>query len=159
MHGHNTDVLLDDPLKRRLLNDFQHGFPISPTPYKDIGEQLGISEVEVLSLLATLQDDGFISQIGAVFRANSVCASMLAAMAVPEDDLDRVAQIISAYDEVNHNYEREHHYNLWFVVTAEDDAHLQNVLLDMEKCTACPVLFLPMLHDYHIDLGFELKWT
>ncbi len=159
MHGYNNSALPDDPLKRCLLNDFQRDFPISPTPYKDMAKQLGISEAEVLSLLKTLKDDGFISRIGAVFRANSVGASTLAAMAVPEDELERVAEIINAYDEVNHNYERQHRYNLWFVVTAEDDARLQAVLADMEKRTACSVLFLPMLHDHHIDLGFKLKWT
>ena len=39
-------------------------------------------------------------------------------MSVPNVRLEEVAEIISAYVEVNHNYEREHGYNLWFVVTS-----------------------------------------
>ncbi|RMG38434.1 MAG: Lrp/AsnC family transcriptional regulator, partial [Gammaproteobacteria bacterium] len=66
---------------------------------------------------------------------------------------------ISARPEVNHNYEREHHFNLWFVVTAEDRRHLEGVLAEIEAETGLPVLDLPMLEDYFIDLGFRIQWT
>ena len=68
------------------------------------------------------------SRVGAVVRPNTVGASTLAAMAVPPRDLERVAALVSGYAEVNHNYEREHRLNLWFVVAAPDSARLQQVL-------------------------------
>ena len=54
---------------------------------------------------------GEVSRIGAVVRAGAVGAATLAAMKVPADRLEDVAEIVSAKIEVNHNYEREHEYN------------------------------------------------
>ncbi len=147
------------PLEQRLLNDFQHDFPLSPTPFADIAAELGVSEEEVLNTLDALRSRGLISRVGPVFRPNRVGASTLAAMAVPPSRLDEVAALVSGYPEVNHNYEREHRFNLWFVVTARDEARLQAVLDDIAGRSGIDVMPLPLLDDYFIDLGFELQWT
>lgn len=146
-------------IERRLLNDWQQHFPLSSTPYADMARELGVSETEVLQTLARLQAQGSISRIGAVLRPNTVGVSTLAAMAVPVADLERVAALVSAHTEVNHNYEREHSLNLWFVVTAPDSLRLNQVLDDIASECGYEVLPFPLLEDYHIDLGFELKWT
>ncbi len=146
-------------LEKHLLNDFQHGLPLVSRPYARIAEQLGTSEQAVIETLATLQQQGYVSRVGAVFRANTIGASTLAAMAVPEARLEEVAALVNDYTEVNHNYERRHHFNLWFVVTAASQSRLDEVLQEIEQQTGIPVLYLPMLEDYHIDLGFELQWT
>jgi DNA-binding Lrp family transcriptional regulator len=145
-------------IERRLLNDFQHDFPLSLTPYADIAHELGVSEAEVLTTLARLQQQGAVSRVGAVLRPNTVGVSTLAAMAVPNAELETVAALVSAYPEVNHNYEREHRLNLWFVVTAPDSARLQQVLDEIISRSGYDVLPFPLLEDYHIDLGFDLKW-
>ncbi len=145
------------PLEQHLLNDFQHDLSFSATPFADIAEQLGVPEREVLQSLESLQRRGVISRVGPVFRPNRVGVSTLAAMSVPAKDLDCVARIVSAFSEVNHNYEREHEYNLWFVVTACSEQHLQMVLQEIEQHTEYPLMSLPMLQDYFIDLGFKLK--
>ncbi|WP_303904834.1 siroheme decarboxylase subunit beta [Thiohalomonas denitrificans] len=147
-----------NPLERHLLNDFQRNLPLEPRPFQRIAEQLGASEVGVLESLSRLSRDGRISRVGPVFRPHSVGTSTLAAMAVPGERLDAVAHFINQYPEVNHNYEREHRINLWFVVTAPDEPHLQEILNDMEMRTGLPVISLPMLEAYHIDLGFRLQW-
>jgi len=147
------------PLEKRLLNDYQHGLPLVPRPFAAIAEQLGVSEQAVIDTLESLRERSFVSRVGAVFRPNRIGASTLAAMAVPEAELERVAEIVNGYREVNHNYQREHRFNLWFVVTAENQVALERVLEDMEQRTGRRLLRLPMLADYHIDLGFELQWT
>jgi len=58
---------------------------------------------------------------------------------------------------VNHNYQRAHHWNLWFVVTASNEQRVDQVLHEIELASGLTVLFLPMLEDYHIDLGFDLS--
>jgi DNA-binding Lrp family transcriptional regulator len=145
-------------LERHLLNDFQHEFPFVSRPFQAIAEKFGTTEEIVINTLEKLQQQGFISRVGAVFRANSIGASTLAAMAVPEDRLDEVAAMINDYNEVNHNYQRDHHFNLWFVLTASDELALNAVLDDIEQRTDLHVMYLPLLEDYHIDLGFDLKW-
>jgi len=146
-------------LERHLLNDFQHGLPLVSRPFAEIAEKLGTTEEKVIETLQDLHTQGYVSRVGAVFRANTVGASTLAAMAVPAEQLESVAELVSSYREVNHNYQREHHFNLWFVATAEDETALHDVLQDIEQQSGLAVLYLPMLEDYHIDLGFELQWT
>jgi DNA-binding Lrp family transcriptional regulator len=143
-------------LEKCLLNEYQRGFPLCDSPYAEIGRQLGVSEAEVIDTLRSLQQRGLISRVGPVFRPNRAGASTLAAMAVPEERLDAVAALVSACDEVNHNYEREHHFNLWFVVTAPDEERVRAVLDDIEARTGIAVLDLPLECSFYIDLGFPL---
>jgi len=145
--------------ERRLLDEYQRGLPLDPRPFARVAETLGISERQVLDRLQRLQDIGVVSRVGPVFRPNRVGVSTLAALAVPPDSLAQVADVVSAFAEVNHNYEREHDYNLWFVVTARDAVQLEQVLETIAARTGLEPLNLPMLEDYYIDLGFRLQWT
>ena len=156
--GQSETVSLN-ALEQSLLNDYQQGLPLSPTPFADMAEQLGVSEAEVLTALEGLRDRGAISRVGPVFRTHSIGASTLAAMCVPEERLEEVAELVNGFEEVNHNYEREHQLNLWFVATAPDQNHLDRALQEIERQSGIEVLALPMLEDYHIDLGFDLRWT
>ena len=146
-------------LEQRLLNEFQQGMPLTSTPYADIARQLGVYETTVLETLQRLQTEGVVSRVGAVFRPNRIGASTLAAIALPADELEDVAAIVNEFVEVNHNYEREHRINLWFVVVAEDEDRLKAVLTEIEERCGYPVLDLPLLNEYFIDLGFDLTWT
>ncbi len=100
--------------------------------------QLGCGADEVLARLERLRDAGKISRVGPVFAPNRIGASTLAAMAVPVGELPRVAAIVSAFAGVNHNYRREHRYNLWFVASSTDEATLARLLGRMGAATGCP---------------------
>lgn len=148
-----------DALDRRLLDDFQSGIPLAPRPFALMAEQLGVAEAEVIARLQRLTEAGAVSRVGPVFRPRQVGASTLAAMAVPPERLAEVANLVNSFPEVNHNYEREHDFNLWFVLTAPDQASLERVLDEIGRRAGLPALDLPMLAEYHIDLGFPLQWT
>ncbi|MCK5669513.1 MAG: Lrp/AsnC family transcriptional regulator [Gammaproteobacteria bacterium] len=144
-------------LEQSLLNDFQHNFPLSQQPFHDIAERLDIDADLVMEALKSLKDRGVISRVGPVIKPNSIGNSILAALKVPGDQLIETANMINTYPEVNHNYEREHRFNLWFVITAEDENRLDFILDDIEQKSGYPLLRLPLIDDYHIDLGFDLK--
>ncbi len=146
-------------LERALLNDFQRGFPLTERPFAEIAERLGSSEAAVIAAFDALRTAGALSRIGAVVRPHRAGWSTLAAMAVPEARLAEVAALVSACPEVNHNYEREHVLNLWFVVTAGDVAGVAEVLGDIERQSGLEVLDLPLEEAYCLDLGFEIRWT
>lgn len=148
-----------DDTDRRLLNEFQQEFPLVPRPYAALGLRVGEDEAAVLHRLARLREDGAVSRVGAVFRPHAVGASTLAAMAVPPAELERVAALVNAYPQVNHNYQREHRLNLWFVVAASSRAEVEGVLSDIAERAGTEVLDLPLEQDFHIDLGFDLKWN
>ena len=139
-----------------LLNDFQRNFPLCPAPFAELAVRLGVAESAVLRMLEQLRREGKISRVGAVFAPKRIGASTLAAMAVPVEKLGVVADAVNRFPEVNHNYEREHHFNLWFVVTAGSEGRLQAALGAIEQAAGYPVLALPLLREYHIDLGFPL---
>lgn len=143
-------------LEFRLLNEFQRDFPLVDAPFAEIAARLGSDEMTVLDALRRLQHDGTISRVGAVFAPRSVGASTLAALSAPRDRLEEVAARVSAHAGINHNYEREHAFNLWFVATAADEAALQALLERIGADTGCPVISLPLQEEFHIDLGFDL---
>lgn len=147
---------MPDDLDHRLLNGWQHGFPLSPRPFAEIARALEVGEAEVVSRFIRLLEHGLIGRIGAVVRPHAVGASTLAAMAVPEQEVERVAGLINAEQGVNHNYLRENAVNLWFVVTGADQAQVQASLKRIETDSGLPVLDLPLVRPYHLDLGFSL---
>lgn len=147
------------PLHKQLLNDFQRDFPLSERPYNEIADAIGVTEDDVLSALTELNDNQLISRIGLIIPPNHIGVSTLVAMAVPEPQLQAVAGKISRYPEVNHNYEREHRFNLWFVAIASDAYHLNKVINTIERETGFKALQLPLLDDFFIDLGFKLDLT
>jgi DNA-binding Lrp family transcriptional regulator len=140
-----------------LLNPWQRNFPLVREPYAVLARQLGRSSAEVLTLLRALSNGGALSRIGGVFSAHAGGAALLSAMAVPPERLQEVAAIVSAHPGVNHNYEREDRFNLWFVMTAFDAALLEQAMLGLERDTGLAALRLPMVRPYRIDLGFDLR--
>ncbi len=145
-----------DSLDFRLINEFQRDFPLEAQPFAEIAYRLCVDEDVVLDALQRLRGEGVVSRVGAVFAPRRVGASTLAALAAPPDQLDEIAARVSERPEVNHNYEREHRYNLWFVVTARDEALLAEALAAIERDTGCQVISLPLEHEFYIDLGFDL---
>ncbi len=148
-------------LEKCLLNDYQQGIPLVSEPYSEMAKELSakgfsVSSAEIIDCLSRLKEKGLISRVGPVFKAKSVGGSTLAALAVPEHRMDEVAEIVNSFSQVNHNYEREHRYNLWFVVTAASENEVLLVLDQIEQQTNLEVLNLPMENDYHINLGFPL---
>ena len=153
----NVAPLLGE-IDRRLLDDYQQDFPLDSEPFTTIAEQLGVDEATVIERLGYLKRFGALSRVGPVLRPNRVGASTLAALAVPPDRLEATAELVSAFSEVNHNYEREHEYNLWFVITGRNRDAVDRVLAEIAEATGLTPLDLPMLEDYFIDLGFSLQW-
>jgi DNA-binding Lrp family transcriptional regulator len=150
-------MAMNSSLDFQLLNDFQRDFPLCPAPFAELASRLGVGEKVVLGRLENLRREGKISRVGAVFAPKRIGASTLAAMAVPPEKLEAVAATVNRFPEVNHNYEREHRYNLWFVVTAASEGRLQASLGAIEQAAGYPLLTLPLLEEFHIDLGFCLN--
>lgn len=144
------------PLDQSLLNGFQRDFPLHLRPFAWIAAQCGSTEAEVLTRLKAMQAEGRIARVGATVRPNTAGASTLAAMRIPEDRLEEVANRISEEPGVNHSYLREHEFNLWFVLTAPNTAELEHTLHQIRTETGIDVLDLRLVRPFNIDLGFAL---
>lgn len=148
-----------DALDRRLIDCYQRGLPVCTRPFAAVAERLGCPEADVIARLERLQSLSVLSRVGPVFDHARAGASLLAAVAVPEEVRDAFAELINRAPGVNHNYAREHDYNLWFVMTAPDEATLEARLEALEAELGRSLLRLPMLDGYHIDLAFAIPWA
>jgi DNA-binding Lrp family transcriptional regulator len=146
-------------LRFSLLNDWQYDFPLVERPFAAIGASCAGDAGTVIETYRTLLAEGAISRIGGVWGAGAAGAALLCAFAVPTARLDAVAAIVSAEPGVNHNYEREHDHNLWFVVTGRDTDAVGVAVDALESRTGCRALRLRMERAYRIDLGFDLRGT
>lgn len=147
---------IHDRFDQRLLDGWQRDFPLVSRPFDAIAQVLGLDEAAVISRLKDLKTSRSISRVGATVRPNTIAASTLAAIAVPEGRIEEIAAIIGAEEGVNHSYLREHKWNLWFVATAPDPASLQSTLARIRAQSGLAVLDLPLLRAFNIDLGFKL---
>jgi siroheme decarboxylase len=145
-----------DPTDLALLDRFQRDLPLEPRPFARIAVKLGLSEAAVIDRLAAMQAAGRIARVGGTVRPNTAGASTLAALAVPEDRIEAVADIVGAEPGVNHSYLREADWNLWFVATAPDTAALDAMLARIEGASGLPLLDLRLVRPFNIDLGFPL---
>lgn len=146
-----------DCLDTRLLDEFQRDLPLVPRPFAAMAGTLDTTEADVLARLRRLQRAGCIARVGATCRPNTAGASTLAALAISPARIEEVAAIVGAEPGVNHSYLREDDWNLWFVATAPSDAALAASLARIEAASGLPVLSLPLVRAFNIDLGFRLR--
>lgn len=146
-----------DTLRFRLLDEHQRDFPLVERPFAQIADALETTEARVLGTLAALVADGAIARVGATVRPNTAGVSTLAAMALPEGEIDGAAVCLSALRGINHSYLREDAWNLWFVATAPDEPALAGMLDHVARTTGRRVLDLRLVRQFHIDLGFSLS--
>jgi DNA-binding Lrp family transcriptional regulator len=148
-----TDI---DSVDAALIDGYQSGFPTVERPFRGVGESLGIDESEALERVTRLREAGIFRRFGAVLNPPVIGASTLAAVRAPEDRFEDVAATINEYRQVNHNYRRDHEWNMWFVVTAGSLDTRDRIIAEIEDRTDCSVLVLPMLTDFYIDLEFPV---
>jgi DNA-binding Lrp family transcriptional regulator len=139
-----------------LIDRWQRDFPLTERPFAEIGRKIGFDEMATIETFQRMRDAGAISRIGAVVRPHTVGASTLAAMRVPSEQMERVINIVNREPMVNHNYERTHALNLWFVIAGPDVAAVASTIDRIEENSGIDVLDLPLQRAYHIDLGFSL---
>ena len=145
-----------DATDRRIINALQDGFPVSARPFAEAAERLGLDEGELIARLERLIADRVLTRFGPLYNVEHFGGALtLAAMKVPVERFDEVADIVNAFPEVAHNYERAHRFNMWFVVAAETPGLIADVLRDIASRTGLDVYDLPRLESFCLDLRFE----
>lgn len=145
-----------DATDRAIVNLLQHGLDVSDQPFAAPAARLDLDEAALIARVQRLLDDGVLSRVGPMFDAEKLGGAFtLCAMRVPERRFDDVAAQVNAFDEVAHNYAREHDYNMWFVIGAESAERVHEVIAQIEASTGLPVLDLPKLEEFYIGLRFE----
>ena len=63
--------------------------------------------------------------------------------------------MVNAYSQVAHNYQREHEWNMWFVLAAESVAELEEVFNQIVERSDCPGLNLPKEKEFYVGLHLD----
>jgi DNA-binding Lrp family transcriptional regulator len=146
-----------DAIDVLLLDRLHRDFPLTETPFADVGSELGLDEAEVIERLQRMLDDGLLTRFGPLFQIERAGGCyVLAAMQVPADRFDAVAAQVNAFPEVAHNYQREHRLNMWFVIAAGSQPAADDVRRRIEDLTGLPVIALPKEREFHLELRLSL---
>ncbi|MDW7651661.1 MAG: AsnC family transcriptional regulator [Bacillota bacterium] len=144
---------------REILNIIQTRFPRVSRPFAAIGEEVGLSEDDVLACVAALKESGIVRRIGGIFASDKMgFSSTLVALKVAEDKIEDVAQAVSAYPGVTHNYQRAHEFNLWFTLVTRSEAQLEetlNTIMDFDG--VMKLRNLPALNLFKIGVNFDMS--
>lgn len=151
-HTNDAEVVPLNPVDRDIVNGLQGGFPVSAEPFADAAVTLGISEDDLISRVKSLCERGVLSRFGPMINAERLGGDVtLAALSVPDEDFDRVSDLVNAHPEVAHNYARDHHLNMWFVLSVEHGDRIPNVIDEIEQETGLHVYPMPKLEEFFVE--------
>ncbi len=145
-----------DETDRLIINSLQGNFPISDQPYLEVAQQLGISEDELLSRLQTMLDSRTLTRFGPMYDIQKLGGSFsLCAIRVPAERFEEVTEIVNAFPEVAHNYERDHEFNMWYVLATESPEQIIQTNQAIEARTGLKVYNMPKIKEFFVGLHFQ----
>lgn len=127
--------------EKAIIQALQGDLPLRPRPFRVLGEQLGVEEVEILSKLQKWQKEGIIRRFGAVvkhrklgFRANGMVVWV-----VPPERIQLVGNIMASFEEVSHCYQRSTFpgwpYTLFTMIHGRTKAEVEQVARRISQVT------------------------
>lgn len=142
-----------DELDRAIINGLQGNFPICDHPYAEVAARFNISEQELIARIERLLENKTLSRFGPMYHAERMGGSLsLAAMKIPAEDYERVAEIVNRMPEIAHNYERDHILSMWFVLATETPQAHADALNRIERETGYAVYDMPKIKEYFVGL-------
>ncbi len=145
-----------DELDRHIINAVQGSFPLVDEPYREVADSLGTTESELLTRLQRMLEAKVLTRFGPMFHVERLGGRfVLAALAVPEERFDEVTARVNALPEIAHNYRREHHLNMWFVLATETPEGIAAATRRIEADTGLPVFAFPKLREFFVDMRLK----
>ncbi|KAF5411810.1 MAG: putative HTH-type transcriptional regulator [Candidatus Methanogasteraceae archaeon] len=135
------DVRIDES-DLKLIRLTQDGIELVPNPFKEIADELGVSEDEVTDRIESLIERGIIRRFGASIghRTLGIVANAMCAWNVPDERTEEVGAVMAGFDEVSHCYERmrypEWDYNLYTMIHARTREECEHVAHEISRATA-----------------------
>lgn len=146
-----------EDIDNKILSLMQNEFPVTPDPYLELSEKLGISKNEFFRRVKSLYEAGYILKISPKFAHNSKVIRALVALKVEETLEDKIAEIINDYEEVSHNYKRDSEYSIWFTVSAQSQRDFDNIIAQIRKIDGVKnMLILKSKKLYKLNVEFDI---
>ncbi len=146
-------------LDKKLLNLLQGKLQLAHRPFKLIGEELGMTENQVISRLQLLKESGYIRKIGAFFNSDELgYKGTLVALKVKSELMEDTALFVNQFPGITHNYQREGEYNLWFTLITPNERLRQDILSQIKDLPGVlDAMDLSARKKYKINVQFTLK--
>ena len=142
---------------RLLLRSLQSDFPLASSPYEILSKRLGVPARDILDGVCSLLERGVITRFGPLLNIERAGGAFsLCALKVPDGRFDDVTETVNAYQQVAHNYRRDHDWNMWFVLACETRDELDRTFAEIESRTACPGMNLPKEREFFVGLKFDV---
>ena len=136
--------------EKKVIAATQGDIPVSERPYREIAENIGITEAELLGTLQDLCRRGIIRRFGATLRhqKSGLTANAMVAWQADEADIVRIGRELAGFSAVSHCYRRDPApdwpYNLYTMVHATDERQCLDITRQMAaavELTTYAVLF------------------
>jgi DNA-binding Lrp family transcriptional regulator len=122
------------PLDKKIMKLLQDNIPLSIHPYKDIADEVGISEREVIEKINHYKEQKWIRRFGATLRHQKAgfSANGMGVWKVPnEADRQPLGEVMASFREVSHCYERPSYedwpYNLFTMIHGQSKEECEAV--------------------------------
>jgi len=146
-----------DAYDKQILDIIQSRFPVASRPYDVVGEQVGLTESEVLARVRRLKSEGVIRRMGANFGSRQLgWRSTLCGAEVSQDKLDAFVAEVNKHPGVTHNYLRAHKFNVWFALIAPSTEAIEDTLADITAATGVEIMNLPASKLFKIKVDFSM---
>jgi len=121
-----------DNIDLAIIRATQAGLALTPRPYDQVAEQVGLSTADVMARLERMLAAGAIRRIGAVpnHYALGFTANGMTVWDVPDERASELGRQVGALDFVSHAYLRPRHrpdwpYNLFAMAHGRDKAEVE----------------------------------
>ncbi len=125
----------------KLLKFTQDGIQIVKEPFKQIANEVGITQDEALIRLENLIKEGVIRRFGASIghRVIGITANAMCTWNVPEERVEEVGAIMAGFVQVTHCYERPRYpdwkYNLFTMIHAYSRDECEKIAREISLAT------------------------
>ena len=145
-----------DKMDRQIINSLQGDFPIENHPYQIVAQRLDITEDELLKRLEILLENRTLTRFGPMYDIQKLGGSFsLCAIRVPSERFQEVTEMVNSFPEVAHNYERDHEFNMWYVLATESSAQIDITNKAIEEKTGLKVYNMPKTQEFFVGLHFQ----
>jgi DNA-binding Lrp family transcriptional regulator len=137
-------------LEKKIITALQGDIPVITRPYRQLAEEIGISESEFLKIMNAMNARGMIRRFGATLKHQNsgYNANAMVAWVVDEEKASETGKIMASFDEVSHCYRRNPvqgwDYNLYTMVHARDKESCYEIVQKISnavKITQYSILF------------------
>jgi DNA-binding Lrp family transcriptional regulator len=124
-----------------LLEKVPHDFPLSERPYKEMADQIGMSEAELIEDLKRCRREGTIRRVAAVLyhRKAAYTYNAMVVWRVPDGEEEKVGMVMAGFPEVSHCYERDSsgywNYRLYTMIHGKTHAECMDIVRRIMETT------------------------